>query len=200
MGENRGHGSLEGLLGRPEGTDGTALGTEGFPMKGPWWALPGVAAIIGTLTIVSAAQGSLTTARIPMPGAVQVATPGMVHRLTPPPPQTTEPTDGQVVAPSRPVVTQTGDSGSNTAVTSRSVQDPTAGSAPSSDQNSTAQGNSSGGQASSDPGSGPAISTAGGEGQSPSSTSTPVETTTSPPVRTSTTTTATPPRGEGGDH
>ena len=43
-------------------------------MKVPWWALPGVAAIVFTLASVSAAESSLNSGRVSLPREVQLST------------------------------------------------------------------------------------------------------------------------------
>ncbi len=88
-------------------------------MKGPWWALPGVAAIVGTLTIVSAAQGSLTAAKVTLPREVQVVASGAHHPVQSSPP-TTEPAGEQVVTPSHPVISEPGTTASGTRVSAGS--------------------------------------------------------------------------------
>src|SRR5664279_479431 len=94
---------------------------EDLPMRTPWWALPGVAAILFTLAIVSAAQGSLSSAGVALPHEVQLSTGGSPSTSTSAPPAAA-PEVGTVVAPSRPVVTQSGDTGSG--VTSSAPSSP----------------------------------------------------------------------------
>lgn len=94
---------------------------EDLPMRIPWWALPGVAAILFTLAIVSAAQGSLSSAGVALPHEVQLSTGGSPSTTTSAPPAAA-PEVGTVVAPSRPVVTQSGDTGSG--VTSSAPSSP----------------------------------------------------------------------------
>jgi hypothetical protein len=84
-------------------------------MKVPWWAIPGVAAIVLTTALVSAAEGSLGSPRVALPREVQLSAPAAENRTVPISP-TSLPTvtapSGNVVTPSRPVITQTGTAGS----------------------------------------------------------------------------------------
>jgi len=75
------------------------------PLKVPWWALPGVGAILFTLGIVSAAQGSLTLAKVSLPHEVQLSANGAQRpaSVSLPPSIAQRET---VVTPSRPVLTQ----------------------------------------------------------------------------------------------
>jgi len=76
-------------------------------MKGRFWALPGVAAMLGALALATTAEGVLSAREATLPRPVQLALP----RSSPDPPAadmpSSDPTGGaSVVAPSRPVVAQ----------------------------------------------------------------------------------------------
>jgi hypothetical protein len=179
---------------------GRSVRPHGNPVKGPWWAVPGVVAIIGTLAIVSAAQGSLSTAKVTLPGAVQVPTAGAAARSRSTLPSSTGAEDGKVVAPSRPVVSQTDSptsdssnsgSGTQTGPTSGSDQS-TANPTPQSQSGSGATASPESGASSTSPGTG----SSDPSGEDPSTTG-PI--TTTPTPTTSTTTTKPPTRPEPGD-
>lgn len=71
----------------------------------PWWVLPGSGALLGALAIALAAQSSLTGSPVAMPVGPRLPMTGMsVHRSGTTPPAVTD----TVVAPNRPVVTETG--------------------------------------------------------------------------------------------
>ena len=76
----------------------------------PWWVGPGVGAVLGTAVIAVAAQGSLAAGHVVLPAGphlrpttVRMAAPAGVAPAQ----------GGTVVAPVRPVVTQSSDSGSS---------------------------------------------------------------------------------------
>ncbi len=85
------------------------------PVRLPLWAIPGLAAIVLTTGSVAAAEGTFSSSKVALPQEVQLHVPG--KGTVPVPTMTTttseppgsSPTD-QVVAPSRPVVTQSGPS------------------------------------------------------------------------------------------
>ncbi len=169
-------------------------------MKGPWWALPGIAAIVGTLTIVTAAQGSLTSSRVPLPREVQVVAAGATHQ-----PTTSTTTAGrgpgtQVVPPSRPVVTEQGDAGGATGGNATGGGEGSGAAATGTTTGATAPDQT-------DPLSGTGTSSTGGTSSAPPTEDPSVTPTTvgaAPPASTTTTavstTTTTRPRGERGDH
>ncbi len=82
-------------------------------MKSPWWAIPGIAAIVLTLASVSAAETSLNSARVPLPREVQLLcrikapSRSVDDRRDPDPAAEHQRSTQPVVAPSRPVITQT---------------------------------------------------------------------------------------------
>lgn len=120
MRENRPHESNGPVLSRGQALVRRNLLPEGTLVKGPWWAVPGVVAIIGTLAIVSAAQGSLTSAKVTLPGSVQVAGAGAATRAASLPPSSTITGDEKVVAASRSVVIETESSTSRPGMQSES--------------------------------------------------------------------------------
>ncbi len=162
-------------------------------MKVPWWALPGVAAIVFTLASVSATESSLNSSRVSLPREVQLSTgPHTGHHpvsgapVTPTPSSIPGPPPDRVVAPSRPVVTQ-----------SPSSRETTATGAPGSTKGSAADPTTPGSEAPSQP-----SGDEGGSGASPAQDVVPVpssmpstaagpgntSTTTRPPPTTTTTT------------
>jgi len=72
----------------------------------PWWTLPGVGAMVGTLVVVGAAQGALSAAHVALPREVQVAGARPQPYAGPAPTSTTTPAGDRVIAPSRPVVSE----------------------------------------------------------------------------------------------
>jgi len=93
---------------RHQGGHESALRDEGeTPMKGRFWAIPGIAAMLGALALASTAEGVLSAREATLPRAVQLALPG-----SPPHPSAaglrrTGPTgQAHVVPASRPVVAE----------------------------------------------------------------------------------------------
>ncbi len=76
------------------------------PMRAPWWALPGVGALLFTLAIMTAAQGSLTAARVALPHEIELSG-GATPTTTTATPVPTPSGAGTVVGAARPVVTAT---------------------------------------------------------------------------------------------
>jgi len=170
-------------------------------VKLPLWAIPGLAAIVLTTGSVAAAEGTFSSTRVPLPREVQLHVTG--SGMVPAPTMTTTtlepsgstPTD-QVVAPSRPVVTQSGPSTST-----REAVAPGGDSSSPATTVGTPSPDPEGGEGpggSSAPSASPPTTMAPGYGVvTPTTTST----TTTLPVVPPTTTTTTRPRwgGEGGD-
>ncbi len=171
-------------------------------MRVPLWAIPGLAAIVLTTASVSAAEGTFSSSTVALPREVQLSVPASGAAVPGSPPTTTTllpdgsgPVD-QVVAPSRPVISQTGSSRAAGGLTPEGsgVASPTGASAPAAEP-----GEGIGTGQSAPPQSTPAPTTTTpvtGTGALPPTTST----TTIPPTTASTTTTTTRPRrDDGGD-
>jgi hypothetical protein len=201
---------------RHQGGQEFALRDEGeTPMKGRFWAIPGIAAMLGALALASTAEGVLSAREATLPRAVQLALPG-----SPPHPSAaglrrTGPTgQAHVVPASRPVVAQLSPS-DPAAVTSAPGTRPAVAAHGSSQSNVAGESEgSSGDAASSADGSPLTVPTDDGSrttttlGSTPNTTTTITTTTIIPPTTTTTTTTIIPPTttttttrrsGEGGD-
>ena len=207
MGENCPYEAKGPVLFPRHAVGGRNLPPQGATVKGPWWAVPGVVAIIGTLAIVSAAQGSLSTAKVTLPGSVQVPAAGAAARSTSAPPSSTVAGEGKVVAPSRPVVSQTdhptsesANSGSGSGSGSGAQSGPTPGTDPSIANPDPQPQSGSGATSSPESGAGsarPGTGSSDPSGDNPSTTG-PI-TTTSTTATSTTTTTKPPTRPEPGD-
>ncbi len=103
------------------------------PTRRPWWVGPGVGAVLGAVAIAVAAQGSLAGGRVQLPAGPSLSSTGASRSVGPVPqataatPPEAESTDGTVVAPVHPVVTQSDGGTSTSAGASRPAAEVTSG-------------------------------------------------------------------------